>query len=472
MGINSNVAAYDNKYLPEIAKCVKWIREYHNWAHYEAANNFYKWDNITTEPHGYTWPEHTDYMKECQRLGLNILIDILGKPSWAGTSPIPTTSGTGSNPSEYLERLEFIGQLVARYGSKKIGTNLLETADKATGLNLIKYYEDDNEPDYNWKTPQWTATNYAKYCNAVHDGFGVQTDVDHPLLGIKSVDAEAKHVMAGMALSDTTYLNTVLKLSANRIPFDVLNLHWYCSDHTNSYSPEHEKYGFEASYRNFFKWKNRNLPNTPVWMTEFGWDTFLASDNKHSYTYAPELQQANYILRSYLVLLKMGFEKAFLFMDTDTDSKSIVQYSASGLLSDKNTKFIRKPSFYYLATMQNLLGKTQLTKANEYKTLSGENEIYCIEFFNPSNSERVFAAWTRRANSNADNGAKTTYQLKPGYTPTYAYAVKPVDGDLDGDTLSFSGNIQSINLNLTETPQFLVISGNNTSSEIIKRQTI
>jgi len=56
MGANTNVAAYDNKYIPALSKCVKWIREYHDWSHYEAENNYYKWDNITTRPQGWTWP--------------------------------------------------------------------------------------------------------------------------------------------------------------------------------------------------------------------------------------------------------------------------------------------------------------------------------------------------------------------------------------------------------------------------------
>lgn len=466
MGINTNVAAYDNKYLADLSKCVKWIREYHDWSHYEAANNYYKWDNVTTEPQGYTWPEHTDFMKECQRLGINVLIDVLGKPSWAGTSPIPTTSGTGSNASEYMERLEFIGQLVARYGSKKVNTSLLETADKVSGLNYIKYYEDDNEPDYTWKSPQWTAASYAKYCNAVHDGFGVLTDTGHPLLGIKSVDPDAKHVMAGMASADTAYVNSVLKASGGRVPFDVLNMHWYCSDHTNAYSPENEKYGYEVSFRNFFRWKNRNLPNVPVWMTEFGWDTYLATDSKHSYTYAPALQQANYILRSYLVLLKLGFEKSFLFMDTDTDSKNILQYSTSGLMADKNSKYAKKIAYYYLATMQNLLGKTDFSEAVLFKELSGNNEIYCIEFANPVNSEKVYAFWTRRTGSNADDGTKTTYPFKPGYPVNSVYSVIPVHLDMDGDTIHPFVTDSGIELNLTETPQFVVVTGNSTSLNV------
>jgi hypothetical protein len=464
MGLNSNVGAYDNKTLADLSKCVKWIREYHDWSHYEAANNYYKWDKITTYPHTYTWPEHTDFMKECQRLGISVLIDVLGKPSWAGTSPIPTTSGTGTNASEYLERLEFIGQLVARYGSKKISSNLLETADKATGLNMIKYYEDDNEPDYTWKTPLWTASNYARYCNAVHDGFGVQADADHPLLGIKSVDPNAIHVLAGMASADTIYVSNILKSSGGRIPFDVLNLHWYCTDFTNAYSPENEKYGYEAAFANFFKWKNRVLPNLPVWVTEFGWDTYLAADLKHSYTYAPDLQQANYTLRSFLILLKMGFGKAFLFLDADDYSKNILQYASSGLLADKNLKFAKKTSYYFLATMQNLLGKTRFLKVAAYKEISGTNEIYSFEFDNPADARKVFAIWTRKAGSKTDSGTKTTYSFNPGFQVESAYSVLPADLDLDGDTLNPTITDNKIALNLTETPQFVVVKEKSTSS--------
>lgn len=464
MGVNTNVAAYDNKYIADLSKCVKWIREYHNWGHYEAANNFYKWDNITTEPQGWTWPEHTLFMNECKKYGINVLIDVLGKPSWVGSSPIPNNSGTGSLASDYIERLEFIGQLVARYGSKKISTSLLETKDTATGLNLIKYYEDDNEPDYTWMSPLWTAANYAKYCNAVHDGFGVQTDAEHPLLGIKSVDPDAKHVMAGMASADTTYMNKVLLASPGRVPFDVLNVHWYCSDHTNAYSPEHERYGYEYAYRNFFKWKNRVLPELPVWITEFGWDTYLAPDNKHSYTYAPATQQANYILRAYMVLLKLGFEKSFLFMDTDDNSTGIIQYSSSGLLTDKNSKFVKKPSYYYLATMQNMLGKTSYSKALSYKESSGSNEIYCLEFDNPLTSQKVYALWTRVGGSKTDNGTQLTYQLNPGYKVEDAYSVLPVDKDLDGDTIRPTVTDNAIELTLSETPQFVVVTGNSTAA--------
>ena len=102
MGANTNVAAYDNRYIADLSKCVKWIREYHNWAHYETANNYYKWDNYTKEPGGNSWPEHNLFMNECRKYGISVLIDVLDKPSWAGTSPIPTTTGTGTNAADYI----------------------------------------------------------------------------------------------------------------------------------------------------------------------------------------------------------------------------------------------------------------------------------------------------------------------------------------------------------------------------------
>lgn len=466
MGANSNIGAYDNGFLTDLSKCVKWIREYHNWGQYEAANNYYKWDNITTEPQGYTWPDHNKFMDKCQDLGINILIDVLNKPPWLVTPTlyISNDTGDGSYAVDFMEKLEFIGQLVARYGSKQIDRSLLETADKVTGLNYIKYYEDDNEPDYWWSTPHWPAENYAKYCLAAHDGTGVKTSTNFPLLGIKSVDPDAKHVMAGLAATDTVYLSNILKASNGRIPFDILNMHMYCNDQTDAYSPENEKYGFEKGFSDFFRWKKRVLLDMPVWITEFGWDTYITSYNQHSYIYASFDQQANYLLRSYLVLLKMGFEKAFMFLATDGNSQDRTQFSSSGFFKDKNTGFLKKPSFYYMVTMQNILGSTIFRKTIAYAEKSGDNEIYCFEFENPDKPEKVYAMWTRKSNSNVDNGANMDYQFDLGFTPETVYSIVPRNFDEDGDTIGVNRSGTVVNLHLTETPQFIYVSETNTGN--------
>jgi len=462
MGINTNVAAYDQHYLDDLSKCTKWIREYHSWGHYEAADNYYKWDNITKQPQGHTWPNHNKFMDECQRLGINVLINVLGKPKWAGEERGAYTTGDGSEPEHYLDRLEFIGQLVARYGSQKVDESLLETADKVSGLGYVKYYEDDNEPDYWWEDPLWPAHKYAVYCNAVHDGYGVETSGNYPLLGIKSVDSTAVHVLAGLAKTDPVYLQKILNASNGRVPFDVINIHTYCTDKTNAYSPEHEKYGMEKNMGGFMEWCERELPGMPVWITEFGWDTYI-DNGQHSYVYAPHEQQANYILRSYFITLEMGFQKAFLFMAADPNSDGTLQYSSSGIITDKEHGLRKKPSYYYLATMQNVLGEAIYDSTVSYGEPAGNSEVYCFKF-RKENDEIVYALWTREDLSDTDNGTTLDYSFNFGYQPEYAHSVFPQDKDMNGDTLTHKLSGTAVDLTLTETPQFLIVSGNSTSS--------
>ncbi len=467
IGLNSNVASYDQKYLADLAKCTKWMREYHSWGHYEVADNYYKWDNITTVPQGYTWPDHNKFMDQCKQLGINVLIDVLNKPGWAGTARGAYSTGDGTKATDYIDKLEFMGQLVARYGAQKIDKSKLETADKVTGLNYIKYYEDDNEPDYWWETPQWPAEKYAVWCNAVHDGFGVETSNDYPLLGIKSVDSTAIHVLGGLAKSNTTYIQKILTSSNGRIPFDVINIHTYCTDDKDGYSPENESFGLEKNLGVFIDWCKKTLPGIPVWLTEFGWDTY-STPAQHSYVFAPAPQQANYIIRSCFVAIKMGFEKAFLFMDKDPNSTNVLQYSSSGIISDQASGLTKKPSFYYLATLQKTMGNAVFNRVVSYREPAGNNEVYCFEFTN-SSKETVYAIWTRIKNSKTDSGTTLNYALELGYQPEYANLVTLKDKDLDGEKTSIEITGKSVQLTLTETPQFVIVASNKTSS-ILKKE--
>ena len=463
IGVNTNVASYDQHFIDDLAKCSKWIREYHSWGHFEVADNYYRWDNITKTPYNYTWPDHNKFMDECKRLGVNVLIDVLNKPDWAGSARGAYSTGDGSKATDYLDKLEFMGQLVARYGAQKIDKSLLETADKISGQNYIKYYEDDNEPNYWWETPIWPAEKYAVYCNAVHDGFGVETSDDYPLLGVKSVDSTAMHVLGGLAeKGHVAYIQKILDESDGRIPFDVINIHTYCKDTKDGYSPENESYGIEKNLAGFMSWCKRTLPDIPIWITEFGWDTYM-KNNQHSYIYAPQPQQANYILRSYFVSLKMGFEKAFLFMGKDPNSLSTEQFSSSGLLMDKNAGLAKKISYYYLATMQNILGDAVLSEIVSYRKLVGSNDVYSFKFINDE-SEIIYALWTRKKNSKTDIGATQKYSVDIGYEPEYAYSILPKDKSYDGERTDYTIDDSSIEITLTETPQFLVVAENKTSA--------
>ena len=206
----------------------------------------------------------------------------------------------------------------------------------------------------------------------------------------------------------------------------------------------------------FMDWCKKTLPEISVWLTEFGWDTFLNGSN-HSYVYAPAQQQANYIIRSYFVARKMGFEKAFLFMDKDPDSDNTLQYSSSGIITDQSSGLTKKTSFYYLATLQNTLGDAIFNRVVSYREPVGNNEVFCFEFVNEAH-EKVYALWTREKNSKTDSGTTLNYSFDMGYQPKYAFTVQPKDKDLDGEKTDLNLTGSTVDLILTETPQFLVIS--------------
>jgi hypothetical protein len=158
----------------------------------------------------------------------------------------------------------------------------------------------------------------------------------------------------------------------------------------------------------------------------------------------------------------MGFEKAFLFMDKDPDSKNTLQYNSSGIITDQAAGLQRKPSFYYLATLQNTLGDAVFNRVVSWRELIGNNEVFCFEFINESNG-KVYALWTRAKNSKTDNGATLIYNFNMGYQPKYAYSIQPRDKDLDGEKTELSVTGSTIDLMLTETPRFLVISETKTA---------
>ncbi|WP_159523051.1 glycosyl hydrolase [Sunxiuqinia indica] len=461
VGANTFLGEYNKQYLADLSSCVKWVREYHAWSHYEKQNDRYSWADTTSRKDD-VWARHYEFLETCRELGVQVLLDVLNRPDWVNDEHIPNNTGDGSKSSDYIERIEFVSQLVARYGSTKIDTALLETEDKTSGTGYVKYFEDDNEPNYWWKIPAWSAADYAQYCIGVHAGSGLQTTNEYPLLGIKSVDPNAMHVMAGLAKIDTLYISEVMKACNGQIPFDILNVHMYCSDHKDySFSPENEEHGFETYFFEYLKWKNRVLPDMPVWLTEFGWDTYKNEDGQHSYAYATPESQANYLLRSFLILKHLGFEKAFMYMAGDTDSKEILQYATCGLFMDKKNKLKKKLSYYYLATLQRILGDLVYDKALTYRQKHGENEVFNLKFTDRSSKKNVLVLWTRKIESDHDSGVKTEYQIEVTKDVNNAYLIKPNYLDMDGDTTLVKPQGGNLGVVLTETPQFLVIENDN-----------
>jgi hypothetical protein len=439
VGVNTNVGAYDNRIVDDLARAAVWMREYHRWEFFEQEKDVYGWDDFTPAFNGGTWPFHTRFVNECAQYGVNLVICAERSTEWASANRDwngpPYGDRDGRSETDYLDKAEFIAQLVARYGAVRSDASVLQTADGLTGLNVVHYYEDENEPDQTWWPPTWPGDRYAKYLNAVHDGYKCENAAGYPLIGIKTADPTAVHVLGGLTGDNLEYLDAILANTDGRIPFDVLNFHHYCTSlaaGTRGKSPEQATYGFEKIVANLVKWRDSNASGMPIWCTEFGWDTFKDPQNRNSWVYAPEASQANYILRSLFLLMGFGLEKAFVFFDTDPSSEDVMQFSSSGLLTDRNHGLEPKPSYYFLVTLQNRLGGFRFGRVEKYR--EGNPELYEYVLDDPTDTARECRVlWCRKPRSAEDDGttAQNVRIQRSGILA--ASAVLPVDKSETGE---------------------------------------
>ena len=201
--------------------------------------------------------------------------------------PHPAVSSLNpvSKPIIYINKTTALSAFAANYGSTIYNQNdhpdyldflnsrITPAEHLETGLNLIRYYENNNEPEKNWYDEvhnpagfaddrtywQFQPDEYAAMLSADYDGHGrsvgfvnpkltVAADptVAHHFLGIKNADPGAQVVFAGLADLRAGYVKEACKwFTTNRsqgqlgfqeypgfkrYPFEVLNFHHYSTD--------------------------------------------------------------------------------------------------------------------------------------------------------------------------------------------------------------------------------------------------
>ena len=133
-------------------------------------------------------------------------------------------------PKELSLYGEFCFQMAARYGSKKHPDGVLQTSDKRSGLNLVKYFEMWNEPNLN---PSPTAT---------WGGWAAPMDVYYEMMrfgaeAVKRADPDAFVTSAGYAGMSTDVVDPLrtFRYSDGKRPLDfvdVINVHFYSGQET------------------------------------------------------------------------------------------------------------------------------------------------------------------------------------------------------------------------------------------------
>jgi hypothetical protein len=388
------------------------------------------------------------------------------------------------------------------------------------------------QPDITVQLPhmtQFTAEEYAAMAGMAYDGFSEGTFIkgqkpgnmviDYDLGFGKTVKNTSKYVFGGLFdIGDDQWnyvanVNNVCKGLAPfasstarrsgysggmltnptvKFPFDVLNFHHYCDNNvkklgTAGTAPELDEVG-EPGTTKTFKKRLREIrsnvlatfPNNSggtdkeLWLSEFGWDTNLESDQRCEQAgLTQEETQARWMNRIYLEIAAAKWDRAMQFcvrdeMTAATGFGSIenARYKSSGVVRDRLNNYAPKMSYWYISTLQNTLknyffaqelqcfnhtltnNAFTFTDAWQYNTPVGTPRIYLFknaitnlgDGINPpypniesaTAKKDILAVWLPTVNNGSLSNYKIYFQNFDGTAATSVTLVTPVQGDENG----------------------------------------
>lgn len=447
---------------PDMAPFATWVRDYTTWEWFEPANNQLTFTNVMG------LYNFDNYYGLCDEVGVKVLQCVQRSPRWISSNPdhqdyfgfAPSGDAPGLSPEDYREAAEFYFQLAARYGSVAHPSESLLTADKKTGLGVVAAIEVMNEADgdASWGH-HMTMEQYAALLNAVYDGDQGRLG---PGYGVKAADPNMLVSITGVSYG----VESLKKITeaAGRAPYDIVNIHHYCWIFDERWSKwigvAPEWGGLEKLIRDTAAWRDEAAPGRPIWLTELGWDTLPTSATQA----VTEQEAANFLIRCMILAKYFGADKVFWFYYKDTDDHAEGQFSTSGIYRNQTVlnpepppKLVPKLTYWYYATLKNLLGPT----VYQGRVDAGNETIYHFEFKHKDGGQTISVLWycpVYNPKARVKPPEQVPYEFELGQSQDRVRVVRPVAGTVDGEpvTANWTGE-QTLSLELTGTPVFVIV---------------
>ena len=440
-----------------------WVREYHNWPWNEKNDssaiypkNKYRFNKANGRNFDLFYSNlSARNIEPVPDLKENI--ESLRPKKWMGWSK-PYAKGSNSfDPLSYQAHADFMFQYAARYGSQKVSGDYLKLDDDQdifSGLNYIKNYENWNEQNMTWKgkDAHFHPFEYAAMSSADLDGHlgALPNNV-----GLIRADPKAKLIMGGVAGLELEYVKSMKlwfdKYRGGYFPFEAINFHFYAhegeGDSRKSVSPE--DYNLKERMQSIVDYRDKYLPNTKIWMSEFGYDIFPDSPQgvPTSEIYSGQELQAIYLLRTYLILFASGIDRAAMYMMRDAGTGSHGLYASSGLTEDSKHNWKRKTAWYYLSTLSNWLGDLQFDRALE----ENKDGLYVYRLKSENEKLVAYALWRK-------DYAQKSYHLNLQSKDNILKEVEFTDLSSFGKVKSLSNRGNGIDLNISDKPILIIES--------------
>jgi hypothetical protein len=290
--------------------------------------------------------------------------------------------------------------------------------------------------------------------------------------GIRDGDPKVKILTpAAQARKADDYLQDLrgIYAEADVLPlYDVINMHTYAqvdrkkpSDcpWTRSY-PEDPEIPYLKVVDEAVEWRNATAPGKEIWVTEFGYDACTPGAMKNRRDWAlkldwqgtTDLQQAQYLVRSFFAFAERDVQRAYIYYYDDNDEPGI--HACAGL----TRKFQPKMSFWAVKQLYETLGGYRFKRV--VKKVPGELCVFEFEC-GDAPGRMVWVAWsptgvrTNEKNGYVPREAKVTLEGLPAL-PTKVFGMATADGEAPKPAWEKAGPA-SITLTIGESPVYILM---------------
>lgn len=457
IGMNSYINTPDKAH--EAVGCV---REYRPWG----------WNGVTDLQTPISWAtlrdgNSDDYYRKLKDMGIDCVPCIHRHVDAKNQSErIPHFGGDPVKPETYSLMADYSYQYAARYGSRKVPDRLLRTteaAPKKSGLGLIRYFENWNEGNREWGDPEEHFNPYvfSAFCSASYDGhLGTMGEG----FGVKQADPEMKYVFGGLVGLSLSYIQA-MKLWSDHyrngsFPADVINVHHYCNTRgkqhpkETAYGISPEEDGLKERLEKLVKWRNANLPDKEIWLTEFGWDTDSAtyqSAAKGHKRYPDGITmneiQGQWLVRAFLAGSAAGLDRMMMFLANDIKGYTLGVYGSCGFFTVDGEY---KPSWYYVKTMKTALAGMVF----DGECTSAATDVRIYRYKDRTTGKLAYALWC----PTSDGTRHDRYRLRLDYSSAKdALLISLADQKDTGEKQTLSVVAGEVEVDVSERPVFLVV---------------
>jgi serine/threonine-protein kinase ATR len=234
--------------------------------------------------------------------------------------------------------------------------------------------------------------------------------------------------------------------------FDVLNVHTYAMLENwptwrRSFPEDPKLPHYLQDITNVCNWRDTHTPGKEVWVTEFGYDSTTkpapATGDFAKWVGVTDTQQAQWLVRSFLVFSTMPIDRAYLYYFNDEDEPGL--HASSGI----TRHFTPKPAFYALEQLQKILGQFRFSRIVENRP----GELRVQEYTNDTR-RIVWVAW-----SPTGGGQKFTTILRT--TPhrlLEAHRMRFGEKESPGGSSAYQEVSRTLNLTVDESPLYLIFA--------------